>query len=46
VLAALNLAYQLVQAPSSAPSAEVLSGDFSELLSRLDKALAADGQLL
>jgi cell division protein ZapA len=46
VLAALNLAYQLVQAPSSAPSAEALSGDFTELLSRLDKALAADGQLL
>ena len=36
VLAALNLAFKLVQAPSSAPSAEALGGDFTELLSRLD----------
>jgi cell division protein ZapA len=46
VLAALNLAYQLAQAPTAGPSTEAPSGDFSDLLSRLDKALAADGQLL
>ena len=46
VLAALNLAYQLAQAPTAVPSTEAPTGDFSDLLSRLDKALAADGQLL
>ncbi len=46
VLAALNLAYQLAQAPSTVTPAEAANGDFTDLLSRLDKALAADGQLL
>lgn len=51
VLAALNLAYQLAQAPRAAaqgssetPSA--MPGDFGDLLQRLDRALAADGNLL
>ncbi|WP_374433263.1 cell division protein ZapA [Inhella sp.] len=50
VLAALNLAYQLAQTPrAAAPSAsadatgEVELGD---LLQRLDRALASDGNLL
>lgn len=47
VLAALNLAYQLVQAPANKPVAVSADGvDFSELLARLDKALADDGQLI
>jgi cell division protein ZapA len=51
VLAALNLAYQLAQAPAGKTAAPVLApdtqgADFGELLARLDKALAADGQLL
>jgi cell division protein ZapA len=45
VLAALNLAYQLAQAPApTAANGEV--PDFGDLLARLDKALAADGNLL
>lgn len=47
VLAALNLAYQLAQAPTSAAgSDEAGAPDFTELLGRLDKALSSDGQLL
>lgn len=47
VLAALNLAYQLAQAPRAAASAPSDgSADFSDLVQRLDRALAADGQLL
>jgi cell division protein ZapA len=44
VLAALNLAYQLAQAPQRSGEAE--GADFGELVARLDKALADDGQLL
>ena len=49
VLAALNLAYQLAQAPATPRSAEpsdASTPNFDELIARLDKALAADGQLL
>jgi len=50
VLAALNLAYQLAQAPRAAAaafaSAPAADGDFGDLLQRLDRALAADGNLL
>lgn len=49
VLAALNLAYQLAQSPPSArmgSSDAAVPADFDELLQRLDKALATDGQLL
>lgn len=50
VLAALNLAYQLAQAP--APTVQQAAGTpagdagFGDLVKRLDKALADDGQLL
>lgn len=54
VLAALNLAYQLAQVQLAAPasvahragpdSAEATG--FADLVARLDKALASDGQLL
>jgi len=50
VLAALNLAYQLAQAPRAAAAAfagaPTIDGDFGDLLQRLDRALAADGNLL
>ena len=51
VLAALNLAYQLAQVPSPASTPVMVSGDadsssFDDLVVRLDKALAVDGQLL
>jgi cell division protein ZapA len=46
VLAALNLAYQLAQAPSVATSADGSTPDFTDLLGRIDKALGADGHLL
>jgi cell division protein ZapA len=47
VLAALNLAYQLAEAPRSAPSATSLaSPDVDALIQRLDEALGHDGQLL
>ena len=51
VLAALNLAYQLAQAPAPAAAAgsaeaDGAAPDFTDLLARLDKALSADGNLL
>lgn len=47
VLAALNLAYQLVQSPIPKPaSSDTGSADFGDLIARLDKALADDGQLI
>lgn len=54
VLAALNLAYQLAEAPRTAsapapqaPSAETLStSELDALVKRLDEALEHDGQLL
>ncbi|MFO1252458.1 MAG: cell division protein ZapA [Inhella sp.] len=50
VLAALNLAYQLAQTPrTAAPSANAgATGDveLGDLLQRLDRALASDGNLL
>lgn len=46
VLAALNLAYQLAQAPLAPAPADGDTPDITDLLGRLDKALAADGQLL
>jgi cell division protein ZapA len=44
VLAALNLAYQLAQAPATRSDGS--EPDFTELLGRIDKTLGADGQLL
>ena len=48
VLAALNLAYQLAQAPRAPASSVGASGDveLGDLLQRLDRALASDGNLL
>ena len=48
VLAALNLAYQLADAPREAPAAAapVDSPDVDALIKRLDEALGHDGQLL
>jgi len=48
VLAALNLAYQLADAPreAAAPSPSVSSPDVDTLIKRLDEALGHDGQLL
>ena len=52
VLAALNLAYQLISQPASATSApaeprsEGVAPDLDSLVARLDQALAADGNLL
>jgi len=47
VLAALNLAYQLAEAPRGTPSTTALAGpDIDALIQRLDEALGHDGQLL
>ncbi len=47
VLAALNLAYQLVEAPrDAAASAPAASPEVDTLIKRLDEALGNDGQLL
>jgi cell division protein ZapA len=49
VLAALNLAYQLVEAPKGvgvAAPAPVSSPEVDTLIKRLDEALGNDGQLL
>ncbi len=47
VLAALNLAYQLADAPrEAAPAAPVAGPDVDALIQRLDEALGHDGQLL
>ena len=49
VLAALNLAYQLVEAPKGsgvAAPAAVSSPEVDTLIKRLDEALGNDGQLL
>jgi cell division protein ZapA len=49
VLAALNLAYQLVEAPKGAglaTPAPVSSPEVDTLIKRLDEALGNDGQLL
>lgn len=50
VLAALNLAYQLVEAPreaaASASAAPAASPEVDTLIKRLDEALGNDGQLL
>ncbi len=47
VLAALNLAYQLAEAPRDAPaSTTITSPDVDALIKRLDEALGHDGQLL
>lgn len=47
VLAALNLAYQLAEAPRDAPrAAPVSTPELDALVKRLDEALEHDGQLL
>ncbi|MCY4754973.1 cell division protein ZapA [Pelomonas aquatica] len=47
VLAALNLAYQLAEAPREAPALPAMGGpDMDALIKRLDEALGHDGQLL
>lgn len=53
VLAALNLAYQLAQAPRVVAAAPALADtdpaaapELTDLMQRLDRALAADGNLL
>ena len=48
VLAALNLAYQLAEAPREAVPADmpVSSPEVDTLIKRLDEALGHDGQLL
>ena len=47
VLAALNLAYQLADAPrETAAAAPVASPEVDTLIRRLDEALGNDGQLL
>lgn len=49
VLAALNLAYQLAEAPREAPApapAAAMGPDMDALIKRLDEALGHDGQLL
>ncbi|MFM2329766.1 MAG: hypothetical protein RLZZ494_1869 [Pseudomonadota bacterium] len=49
VLAALNLAYQLAEAPSKSTAkagAAVDAPELEALMRRLDEALAQDGQLL
>ncbi|HEV6967289.1 MULTISPECIES: cell division protein ZapA [Roseateles] len=47
VLAALNLAYQLVEAPAAGPaSASAPTPELDTLVRRLDEALGHDGQLL
>ena len=47
VLAALNLAYQLAEAPrGAAPATAPASPDVDALIQRLDEALSHDGQLL
>jgi cell division protein ZapA len=47
VLAALNLAYQLSDAPASAhQEASLVSPDVDALIKRLDDALDHDGQLI
>lgn len=49
VLAALNLAYRLVQGSDAAPDGEPASPaavDMDALISRMDKALGEHGQLL
>lgn len=49
VLAALNLAYQLADAPREAPAATAAtpaSPELDALITRLDEALGHDGQLL
>ncbi|MFG6487884.1 cell division protein ZapA [Roseateles sp. BYS78W] len=48
VLAALNLAYQLAEAPREAPAAAPAapSPELDTLIKRLDEALGHDGQLL
>lgn len=50
VLAALNLAYQLAQGPAPAETgsdtADASAPEIGELMARLDRALAADGNLL
>lgn len=48
VLAALNLAYQLAQGPASQDGGVegAAAPELGELIARLDRALAADGNLL
>lgn len=50
VLAALNLAYALAEAPAGAGDATVSAAaggvDVAALVARIDRALGADGQLL
>ena len=47
VLAALNLAYQLAEAPrQAAPAQPVSTPELDALVKRLDEALEHDGQLL
>lgn len=47
VLAALNLAYQLAEAPRQTPAPALMaSPDMDTLIKRLDEALGHDGQLL
>ena len=47
VLAALNLAYQLAEAPrQAAPAQPVATPELDALVKRLDEALEHDGQLL
>ena len=47
VLAALNLAYQLAEAPREAPGAGSMSApELDAIVKRLDDALGHDGQLI
>jgi cell division protein ZapA len=47
VLAALNLAYQLAEAPRDAAAAtDIASPEVDALIKRMDEALGHDGQLL
>ena len=46
VLAALNLAYQLAEAPRQAPAAPTAPLEVDALIRRLYEALGHDGQLL
>jgi cell division protein ZapA len=46
VLAALNLAYQLAEAPLRAVNADADPGELERLVRRIDQALSDDGRLL
>ena len=46
VLAALNLAYQLAEAPPRPSEAAIDSAELDRLVRRIDRALSDDGRLL